>query len=135
MKKEAACFLSIYYSDHWYICLSRKMTDNRSRPTISLRGIFLSPQFSAQQVPPKCLCLHVYVVVRFCRFVLYLVRGLSRFEHVAHQVIVDGPSIITAAEVHQQEAVLLEGVDLMEAEQRLGVVLHWDWLLYRGGCV
>lgn len=53
-----------------------------------------------------------------------LIQRVSRLAQVLDQVVVDGMAVVRAAQVHHQEAVLLEGVDLMEGGAGLGVVLH-----------
>lgn len=53
-----------------------------------------------------------------------LIQRVSRLAQVLDQVVVDGLAVVRAAQVHHQEAVLLESVDLVEGGAGLGVVLH-----------
>lgn len=59
-----------------------------------------------------------------CGRFFHLGQSLPRLAQVLDEIIVDGLAVVCAAQVQHQEAVLLEGVDLVEGGDGFGVVLH-----------
>lgn len=59
-----------------------------------------------------------------CEWFFHLVQSFPWLAQVLDEIIVDGPTVVCAAQVQHQEAVLLKGVDLVEGGDGFGVVLQ-----------